>query len=68
VRVELERLSASGPVVGELDVDDPEVVAAARTVVRARVEAWHASPALTAKPGKVCTTCPFNQWCPESKA
>ncbi|MEU6156183.1 PD-(D/E)XK nuclease family protein [Actinosynnema sp. NPDC047251] len=68
VRVELERLSASGPVTGELDVDDPEVVAAARTVVRARAEAWHASPSLTAKPGKVCTTCPFNQWCPESKA
>lgn len=68
VRVELERLSATGPVVAELNVDDPEIVAAARSVVRARVEAWHASPALTARPGKVCKTCPFNQWCPESKA
>ncbi|MFD9702117.1 PD-(D/E)XK nuclease family protein [Lentzea sp. NPDC059081] len=68
VRVELERLSATGPVVTELDVDDPEVVAAARSVVQARVGAWHASPALTAKPGRVCKTCPFTQWCPESKA
>jgi len=68
VRVELERLSASGPVVAELDIEDPEIVAAARSVVRTRVEAWHASPSLTAKPGKVCETCPFNKWCPESKA
>jgi hypothetical protein len=68
VRVELERLSASGPVVAELDADDPEIVAAARAVLRARVERWHSAPALAAKPGKVCKTCPFGQWCPERKA
>lgn len=68
VRVELERLSATGPVVAELDVDDPELVAAARAVVRARVEGWHSAPALTAKPGKVCKTCPFGQWCPARKS
>jgi hypothetical protein len=68
VRVELERLGASGPVVGELDVDDPEFVAAARAVIRERVGRWHAVPALTAKPGKACETCPFAQWCPERKS
>ncbi|MFJ6677437.1 PD-(D/E)XK nuclease family protein [Actinosynnema sp. NPDC091369] len=67
VRVELERLTASGPVVAELDVDDPEVVSAARAVVKGRVEDWHAAPALTARPGKACRKCPFAQWCPERK-
>ncbi|WP_208722591.1 PD-(D/E)XK nuclease family protein [Amycolatopsis thermoflava] len=68
VGVELERLSASGPVVTELDVDDPEFVAAAKAVVTARVEGWHSTPALTAKAGKVCKTCPFGKWCPERKS
>ncbi|MFJ7212896.1 PD-(D/E)XK nuclease family protein [Amycolatopsis sp. NPDC098790] len=68
VRVELERLSATGPVVAKLDVDDPGFVAAARAVVNARVEGWHSAPALKAKPGKICKTCPFAQWCPERKS
>jgi hypothetical protein len=68
VRVELERLAATGPVVADLDVGDPEFVAAAKAVVGARIAGWHAAPKLTATPGRSCRSCPFGNWCPERAA
>jgi hypothetical protein len=66
-RVELERLTAYGPVMSEFDVHDPELVAEAREVVRSRVVDWHADERLATKPGKkACGECGFTRWCPDA--
>ncbi|MEV4173835.1 PD-(D/E)XK nuclease family protein [Nonomuraea sp. NPDC049709] len=66
-RVELERLTANGPVLTEFDVHDPEVVAEARMVVRLEAAGWHADTARATKAGKECQTCAFTRWCPDAK-
>ncbi|KOG70218.1 hypothetical protein ADK47_22675 [Streptomyces rimosus subsp. rimosus] len=65
-RVELERLTGSGPVVTELDVAAPDVVAQAQLVVKTYVAPWHADARYPAKPGKACEDCPFTRWCPDA--
>ncbi|MFB7272106.1 PD-(D/E)XK nuclease family protein [Streptomyces sp. NPDC056244] len=64
-RVELERLTGSGPVVTELDGDDGELLAQARQIVTDHATPWHADEEYVANPGKHCETCPFSQWCPD---
>ncbi|MEV4252729.1 PD-(D/E)XK nuclease family protein [Spirillospora sp. NPDC049652] len=67
--VELERLTASGPVLTEFDVADPELVQAAREVVRSAVVGWHADETPAASPdSKTCGSCGFNRWCPDAVA
>ncbi|MFF9580757.1 PD-(D/E)XK nuclease family protein [Streptomyces achromogenes] len=64
-RVELERLTGSGPVVTEIEASAPDVVAQARRVLEAYVSPWHTDARYQAKPGKACEDCPFTQWCPD---
>ncbi|MEV8289269.1 PD-(D/E)XK nuclease family protein [Streptomyces niveus] len=63
-RVELERLTGSGPVLTELDGDDGELLAQARRIVTEHATHWHADEEYVARPGKHCETCPVIQWCP----
>ncbi|MFJ1598478.1 PD-(D/E)XK nuclease family protein [Streptomyces sp. NPDC088261] len=64
-RVELERLTGSGPVLTELDGDDGELLAQARRIVTDLATPWHADEEYVARPGKHCGTCPVSQWCPD---
>ncbi|WP_214104478.1 PD-(D/E)XK nuclease family protein [Acrocarpospora catenulata] len=66
-RVELERLTANGPVLTEFDVHNSELVAEARKVIQAEVAGWHSDLARATKPGKECRTCVFTRWCPDAK-
>lgn len=65
-RVELERLTGTGPVVSELDVDDPDLVDRARRIVSEHAAGWHADTRFKARPSKECVRCPFTRWCPEA--
>ncbi|MFD9716103.1 PD-(D/E)XK nuclease family protein [Streptomyces sp. NPDC059076] len=64
-RVELERLTGSGPVLTELDVEDGELLAQARRIITNHAVPWHTDEEYAASPGKHCETCPFIQWCPD---
>lgn len=66
-RVELERLTGSGPIVTALDVTAPDVLQEARTVLTPYVAPWHADARYPAKPGKACLDCPFTRWCPDAR-
>ncbi|MBE1537081.1 PD-(D/E)XK nuclease family protein [Actinomadura algeriensis] len=65
-RVELERLTATGPILTEFDVNEPEPVRAAREVVRSSVAGWHSDETLATSPGKACRGCGFSRWCPDA--
>lgn len=65
-RVELERLTATGPVLSVFSSHDPEFVAEAHEVVRTRFARWHADVELKTRPGKACRTCAFTRWCPDA--
>lgn len=65
-RVELERLTGSGPVLTELDIAATDVVAKAQRVLEEHVSAWHADARYPAKAGKACADCPFTRWCPDA--
>ncbi|MFF1487022.1 PD-(D/E)XK nuclease family protein [Streptomyces sp. NPDC058317] len=65
-RVELERLTGSGPLVTEIDVSAPDVVAHARRVLEPHIAPWHSDSRYPAKPGKACGNCPFTRWCPDA--
>ncbi|MFI0418820.1 PD-(D/E)XK nuclease family protein [Spongiactinospora sp. 9N601] len=65
-RVELERLTANGPVLTEFDVHDPDLVADAREVVRSHVHDWHGDETLATKPGTACAECGFTRWCSDA--
>jgi hypothetical protein len=64
--VEVERLTASGPVVTEIDTTAPDVIARARSVLEPYVSPWHADARYPAKAGKACEDCPFTRWCPDA--
>lgn len=64
--VEMERLTASGPVVTGIDTAAPDVVARARSVLEPYVTPWHADARYPAKAGKACEDCPFTRWCPDA--
>lgn len=66
-RVELERLTGSGPVVTELDVTAPDVAARAQRVLEEYISPWYADAHHPPKPGKACHDCPFTRWCPSAK-
>ncbi|MFD0692423.1 PD-(D/E)XK nuclease family protein [Actinomadura fibrosa] len=66
-RVELERLTATGPVLTEFDATDPELVRAAREVVQSAVARWHSDETLATSPGKACRDCGFIRWCPDAR-
>ncbi|QKW31194.1 PD-(D/E)XK nuclease family protein [Streptomyces seoulensis] len=65
-RVELERLTGSGPVVTELDVTAADVVSEAQRVLAEYVTPWHADTRYPAKAGQACADCPFTRWCPDA--
>lgn len=65
-RVELERLTSSGPVVTEVDVEAPDVVARAQGVLKTYITAWHADLRYPTRAGKACEDCPFTRWCPDA--
>ncbi|GAB2887664.1 PD-(D/E)XK nuclease family protein [Streptomyces mayteni] len=65
-RVELERLAGSGPVLTEVDIAAPDVVAQAQRVLKEHVSAWHADTRFPTKAGKACGDCPFTRWCPDA--
>jgi hypothetical protein len=64
--VELERLTGSGPVVTELEVAAPDVVAQARRVLLKYVSEWHTDTRYPTKAGNACEDCPFTRWCPDA--
>lgn len=66
--VEIERLTASGPVVTKIDTTAPDVVARARSVLEPYVMPWHADVRYPAKAGEACEDCPFTRWCPDAAA
>ncbi|GAA1035656.1 hypothetical protein GCM10009566_00070 [Streptomyces murinus] len=63
-RVELERLTGSGPVVSDIDITAPDVVAQARRVLEPFLSSWYTDTRYPTKPGKACGDCPFTRWCP----
>ncbi|MFE0421068.1 PD-(D/E)XK nuclease family protein [Streptomyces sp. NPDC058953] len=67
-RVELERLTGSGPVLTEVDGEDDEdgeLLSQARQIVTDYATPWHADEEYVASPGKHCETCPVIRWCPD---
>ncbi len=64
-RVELERLTGSGPVLTGIDSDDDELLAQARQIVTDHASPWHVDEEYPANPGKHCGTCPVIRWCPD---
>ncbi len=65
-RVELERLTSSGPVLTEVEATAPDQVTRARQILEGYVHAWHADSRYPASPGKVCESCPYTRWCPDT--
>ncbi|MFC0038380.1 PD-(D/E)XK nuclease family protein [Actinomadura rayongensis] len=65
-RVELERLTGTGPVVSVLDATDPELVERARQVVTAYAQQWREDELFPTRPGKHCKGCGFVRWCPDA--
>ncbi|MBT2208728.1 PD-(D/E)XK nuclease family protein [Actinomadura sp. NEAU-AAG7] len=65
-RVELERLTATGPVLTEFDVNDPELVREAREIAQSSLAGWHSDDTLATSPGRACQTCGFARWCPDA--
>ncbi|WP_205647934.1 PD-(D/E)XK nuclease family protein [Actinomadura rubteroloni] len=65
-RVELERLTSTGPVVSVLDATDPELVERARRIVTAYAEQWREDELFPTRPGKECKGCGFVRWCPDA--
>lgn len=66
-RVELERLTATGPLLTEFDPADPVVVGRAREVVQAAVASWYSDETLATSPGPACRNCGFTRWCPDAR-
>jgi hypothetical protein len=65
-RVELERLTPSGPLLEIFDPADPDQNAAARRVVHQIAADWHADTCAVPDPGKSCWTCGVSRWCPDA--
>jgi hypothetical protein len=63
-RVELERLTAAGPMLREFVVADPVIVARARRAVTSLVEGWLKDETYKERPGQACASCSFVRWCP----
>jgi len=63
-RVELERLTVTGPVLKEFAVGDSVIVARARRAIASLVKGWLKDTAYKEKPGRPCATCSFARWCP----
>ncbi len=62
-RIELEFLTAEGAHVRSFDVSDPEIVLLARIHLAEGIDRLlYDSP--TANPGRWCTWCPVQRWCP----
>ncbi|MCG7524101.1 PD-(D/E)XK nuclease family protein [Streptomyces sp. OfavH-34-F] len=64
--VELERLTAGGPVVTSIDAAAPDIIARARAALTPYVAPWHADIRYPARAGKACEDCPFTRWCPDA--
>ncbi|WFF08714.1 PD-(D/E)XK nuclease family protein [Micromonospora sp. WMMD1076] len=67
LRVELERLTSTGPILTGVEVDDPAVRARAQRKVTSLAEGWFADTDYPTKPGKACRDCPFTRWCPDAR-
>lgn len=63
-RVELERLTVTGPVLKEFAVGDPVIIARARLAIASLVEGWLKDTTYKERPGQACATCSFARWCP----
>jgi len=66
-RVELERLTATGPVLREFAVHDPVIVARARQVVGSLVGEWLRDRTHKERPGRSCSACAYAHWCPSGE-
>jgi PD-(D/E)XK nuclease superfamily protein len=65
--VELEQLTAAGPVVTTFDASNSALVTRAKAIVGARAKAWRFEEAFDTKPGPACDDCAFVRWCPDAK-
>ncbi|WP_416873696.1 PD-(D/E)XK nuclease family protein [Kitasatospora sp. SC0581] len=65
-RVELERLTASGSVMSELDVTAADVATRAQRVLETYVAPWHTDTRYPTRAGEACADCPFTRWCPDA--
>lgn len=67
LRVELEQLTGTGPIVTEVDATDAAALVRARRVVTGLAEPLFTDTELRARPGKACLDCPFTRWCPDTR-
>jgi hypothetical protein len=65
-RVELERLTPSGPLLDDLDLTDPELLAEARRVIGGMVSGWREDGTAATRPGPACRGCDASRWCPDA--
>ncbi|WP_166462727.1 PD-(D/E)XK nuclease family protein [Amycolatopsis acidicola] len=67
LRVELEELTGSGPVLATLDVSSDAVLAAARRAVNRLAGPMFTMETSGPNPGKACADCGFVRWCPAAR-
>ncbi|WP_167754246.1 PD-(D/E)XK nuclease family protein [Amycolatopsis nivea] len=67
LRVELEELTGRGPVLTELDVTAPVVLAAARAELAKLATPMFDGSDPHARPGNACRDCGFARWCPSAR-
>jgi hypothetical protein len=67
-RVELERLTPAGPLLDDLDLTDPELLAEARRVIGGMVSGWREDGTAATRPGPACRGCDASRWCPDAAA